>query len=111
MGFVVNTSRDETADMGRIVREMDAATTSQEDKVTTKPFEISVNRKPVEVAGPIVTGLEIKEVSIKQGLPIGLDFQLALVEADGKERIVGNSDKVDVREFKTFFATAGDDNS
>ena len=97
--------------MERTVSEMDSATISQEDKVATKPFEISVNRKPVEVAGPVVTGLEIKEASVEQGLPIKLDFQLALVEADGKERVVGNSDKVDVREFKTFFATADDDNS
>ena len=79
--------------------------------MSAKPFEISVNRKPVEVEGPVVTGLGIKEASIEQGLPIELDFQLAVVEADGKERIVGNSDKIDVREFKTFFATASDDNS
>ena len=65
--------------MERIVREMDAETAGQEDKVITKPFEISVNRKPVEVAGPIITGLEIKEASIQQGLPIEASFQLALV--------------------------------
>lgn len=85
--------------------------TSQEDKVPTKPFEISVNRKPVEVAEPIVTGLAIKEAAIQQGLPIEPNFQLALVKPDGKECIVGNADKVDVREFKMFFATADDDNS
>ena len=90
---------------------MTSTVTSQEYDVSAKLFEISVNRKPVKVEGPVVTGLEIKEASIKQGLPIELDFQLALVEAGGKERIVGNSDKVDVREFKTFFATASDDNS
>ena len=97
--------------MESIVRELDAEKVGLEAKVITKPFEISVNRKPVEVAGPIVTGLEIKEASIQQGLPIEVSFQLALVEPDGKERIIGNSDKVDVRESKTFFATADDDNS
>ena len=90
---------------------MTTTTAIQEDDVLTKPFEISVNRKPVKVEGPVVTGLEIKEAAIKQGLPIERNFELALVEADGKERIVGNSDKVDVTEFKTFFATASDDNS
>ena len=90
---------------------MTSTVISQEYDVSAKLFEISVNRKPVKVEGPVVTGLEIKEASIKQGLPIELDFQLALVEAGGNERIVGNSDKVDVREFKTFFATASDDNS
>ena len=97
--------------MERIVDEKVAVPTSQEDKAVTKPFEISVNRKPVKVAEPIVTGLAIKESAIQQGLPIELSFQLALVKPDGKEYIVGNADKVDVQEFKTFFATADDDNS
>lgn len=97
--------------MERIMDEKVTVPTSQENKVPSKPFEISVNHKPVKVEGPIVTGLEIKEASIQQGLPIQLSFELALVELDGKERIVGNEDKVDVQEFKTFFATAGDDNS
>ena len=101
----------ETAVMERIVDEKVAVPTSQEDKVPTKPFEISVNRKPVEVAEPIVTGLEIKEASIQQGLHIDVAFQLARAEPDGKQQIVGNSEKVDVREFKTFVATADDDNS
>ena len=90
---------------------MTSTTSSQEYAVPAKPFEISVNRKPVKVGGPVVTGLEIKEAALKQGLPIELGFQLAVVEADGKEKIIGNSDKVDVREFKTFFATASDDNA
>ncbi len=77
----------------------------------TKPYEISVNNKPVSLAEPIVTGLEIKEVAIEQGLPIDTGFQLARVEADGKHYIVGDTDKVDVRESKTFFATAPDDNA
>ena len=76
-----------------------------------KLFPISVNRKPVEVGEPVITGLEIKETAIQQGVAIDLEFQLAKLDADGKHRIVGDSDKVDVREYKTFFATAGDDNS
>ena len=86
-------------------------TTSRIDKAGTEAFLISVNRKPVEVEAPLVTGLEIKQASIKQGVDIKLDFQLARVDADGKQPIVGDSDKIDVREFKTFFATAPDDNS
>ena len=74
-------------------------------------FPISVNRKPVEVEEQLPTGLEIKEASIAQGVAIELDFQLAKVEPDGKQQIVGDADKVDVLDFKTFFATAGDDNS
>ena len=86
-------------------------TTSRRDEELTKPFEISVNNKPVQLDEPFVTGLEIKEASIRQGVSIELDFQLAKVADDGKQPLVGDSDKVDVREFKTFVATAGDDNS
>ena len=86
-------------------------TTVQESGKGTKLWEISVNRKPVFVEDPLVTGLQIKEVAIAQGVSIAVDFQLASVDDDGKHRIVGDSDKVDVREFKTFFATARDDNS
>ncbi|MXV79724.1 MAG: hypothetical protein F4X58_06545 [Chloroflexi bacterium] len=74
-------------------------------------FSISVNNKPVELKAQLPSGLEIKEAAIEQGVAIKLDFQLARVDLDGKQQIVGNTDKVDVLEFKTFFATAGDDNS
>lgn len=74
-------------------------------------FSISVNKKPVNVDGPLITGLEIKEAAIKQGVAIELDFVLAKVAPDHKEPIVGDDDKVDVTEFKTFTATAPDDNS
>ena len=76
-----------------------------------RAFRISVNRKPIEVDGPLTTGLEIKQAAVGEGVAIELDFQLAKVGADGTQYIVGDSDKVDVREFKTFFATDGDDNS
>ena len=74
-------------------------------------FPISVNHKPVEVKVQLPTGLEIKEAAIEQNVAIKLDFQLAEVGLDGKHQIVGDADKVDVLEFKTFFATASDDNS
>ena len=76
-----------------------------------EPFVISVNRKPVSVIGPITTGLEIKVSAKEQGVTIELDFQLAKVTSDGVQRIVGDDDKVDVTEYKTFFATATDDNA
>ena len=74
-------------------------------------FAVSVNHKPVEVTVQLPIGLEIKEAAIEQGVAIELDFQLAKVGLDGKHQIVGDADKVDVLEFKTFFATASDDNS
>ena len=84
---------------------------SQGADLLTKPFEISVNKKPVSLTEPIVTGLEIKQAAIDQGVSIDLTFRLIRVEPDGKRPPVNNSDKVDVREFKTFIATATDDNS
>ena len=62
--------------MERIARQMTATTTSQEYDVLTKPFLVSVNNKPVEVEEPLVTGLEIKEASIEQGVAIQLDFSV-----------------------------------
>lgn len=90
---------------------MTSTTTINVKRGRRKLFPISVNRKPVEVGEPLITGLEIKETAIDQGVAIDLDFQLTKVNADGKQPTVGDSEKVDVREFKTFFATAGDDNS
>ena len=90
---------------------MTQITTSQRDQALTKPFEISVNNKPVQMDEPLVTGLQIKEAAIQQGVSIALDFQLAKVTDNGMQRIVGDTDKVDLAEFKTFVATAGDDNS
>lgn len=90
---------------------MTASTTSKVKDDQGGKFAIAVNRKPVQVGQHLVTGLEIKEAAVAQGLPIQLDFQLAKVDPDGKHQIVGDRDKVDVLEFKTFFATASDDNS
>ena len=90
---------------------MTSATVHSEEQVITKPFVISVNKKPVQVEEPLVTGLQIKKAAIDQGVAIKLDFQLAAVGEDGEHLIKGDSEKIDVREFKTFYATAGDDNS
>ena len=90
---------------------MTETATQRESHLHKGAFLISVNRKPVEVDGPLTTGLEIKKAAIAQGVAIQAEFKLAKVGADGKQHIVGDEEKVDVREFKTFFATDGDDNS
>ena len=68
---------------------------------------ISVNGKPVNVVGPLSTGLEIKKAAIEQGAAIELDFVLTRTLPDDSQSIVG--DEVDVTEFKTFTAVATDD--
>lgn len=77
----------------------------------TRPFLITVNRKPVKIEGPKVSGLEIKKTAIEQGVGIELDFHLAMLGSDGKYDPVGDSEIVEVTNDSKFVATAGDDNS
>lgn len=72
---------------------------------------ITVNNKPVTVAGPKVTGLQIKEAAIADGLQIELDFLLSEELPSGEARIVGDTDVVAVNKNSKFTAVAGDDNS
>ena len=74
-------------------------------------IEIVVNRKPVLVLGPDVTGLQIKEAAIAAGLPIELTFQLSEKLPDRETRIIGDNEVVKVRKGSEFVAVAGDDNS
>ena len=72
---------------------------------------IHVNHKEVKIDGPRASGLEIKKAAIEQGVVIQLDFQLAMLDAEGKQQIVGDNDIVEVSDKSEFFATASDDNS
>lgn len=72
---------------------------------------VTVNNKPVQVTGPRVTGLEIKEAAIAQGVQIDAGFQLSEELPSGETRIIGDADVVTVNKHSTFTAVAGDDNS
>jgi hypothetical protein len=72
---------------------------------------ITVNEQPVTVIGSKVSGLQIKEAAIAQGVQIGLDFQLSEELPNGRTRIVGDGDIVTVNKHSRFDAVAGDDNS
>ncbi|WP_419924735.1 multiubiquitin domain-containing protein [Candidatus Poriferisocius sp.] len=72
---------------------------------------ITVNRQDIEIDGPGDSGLEIKEAAIEQGVDIALDFQLAMLDPEGKQKIIGDNDVVEVSDKSEFFATASDDNS
>lgn len=72
---------------------------------------IKVNNRPVEIAGPRTTGLEIKQAAIAQGVNIQLDFQLAELLPNGKRQIIGDSEPVTINKNSAFVATASDDNS
>lgn len=82
---------------------------SAEDRGRT--LEITVNNRPVQVQDKRLTGLEIKEAAIAQGVLIQIDFVLSEhLERDGT-RIVGDTDEVKVKKRSQFTAVAGDDNS
>ena len=72
---------------------------------------ITVNEKPVEIAGPKATGLEIKQAAIAQGVNIQLSFVLSEELANRKTKIVGDNDEVTVNKNSKFVAVAPDDNS
>jgi hypothetical protein len=86
--------------------------TKQSHETHGKPLvTITVNNKPVEVEGPKITGLGIKEAAIAQGVNIQPDFQLAEIRPSGEREIIGDDDPVTVNKNSKFVATAPDDNS
>lgn len=72
---------------------------------------IKVNNKPVEVDGPRLTGREIKEAAIAQGVEIELDFVLSQELPNGEKKVIGDDDPVTVNKNSKFTAVADDDNS
>ncbi len=92
---------------------MTASQPSQEPALAHAPHvvTITVNEQPVTIAGPRVSGLEIKQAAISAGVQIQLDFVLSEELANGRTRIVGDGDIVTVNKNSRFDAVAGDDNS
>ncbi|WP_407358810.1 multiubiquitin domain-containing protein [Microbacterium sp. LTA6] len=87
---------------------MKTLTPTEDAKIRT--VEITVNRRPVALDDKHVTGLEIKQAAIAQGVPIELSFQLS--EKKGKHlKPVADTDTVAVKTGDEFRAVAGDDNS
>ena len=82
--------------------------------MTTPPSQmvtITVNEAPADILGPQVTGLQIKEAAISQGVPIELTFVLSEELPHHRTRIVGDADVVTVNPTSRFLANANDDNS
>jgi hypothetical protein len=65
---------------------------------------VLVNEHPVNLLGHAETGLEIKTAAIEQGVHIRLDFTLEEELSDGGRRVVGDHDKVQLREHSRFVA-------
>jgi Multiubiquitin len=80
--------------------------TAHENTVT-----VSVNEQPVKLYGHTATGEEIKKAAIAQGVHIQSNFVLQEELPNGTSRVVGDNDKVHLREHLRFTAIMPDDNS
>lgn len=72
---------------------------------------VHVNEQPVRLADRRVSGLEIKQAAIDQGVEIELDFILVEELKHAETRVVGDDDVVTVTNRSRFSANADDDNS
>lgn len=72
---------------------------------------ITVNESAVRISGPRVTGLEIKQAAIAQGVDIQLDFVLSQEFPNRQTEVIGDDDTVTVNKNSRFVAIAPDDNS
>lgn len=75
-----------------------------------KPVPVTVNRRPVELPDRKVTGLEVKEAAVAQGVAIDVGFQLS-VRDKGRYQVLGDADGWRARPDDEFLAVAPDDNS
>jgi hypothetical protein len=74
-------------------------------------ISIFVNEQPVKLHGHSATGNEIKAAAIEQGVLIKPNFVLREELPNGTSRIVGDEDRVHLREHLKFTAITADDNS
>lgn len=72
---------------------------------------VTVNNRSVTFQERHVTGAQIKETAIQQGVPIQIDF--ALFEEKGPKNLkqIGDAEKVSLHQDQRFKAVAPDDNS
>jgi hypothetical protein len=70
-----------------------------------------VNDHPVVLEDRRQTGAEIKAAAIQAGVPIQADFVLSEVRPHGKQRIIADDERVNVKDGDAFWAIPGDDNS
>ena len=79
------------------------------DKEVT--IQILVNRKPVVVHQKKMSGLQIKEAAIAQGVAIRTDFVLFELLKNGQQKVVRDDQETHLEENDSFEAIPNDDNS
>jgi hypothetical protein len=72
---------------------------------------VTVNGKPVVLRKRKMSGVEIKQAAIDQGVAIEIGFILQEELPNGHHKIIGDEDKVEVRDHDRFTAIPNDDNS
>jgi len=82
-----------------------------ESSVETRKIEIEVNGKKVQMLNGPTSGLEIKTAAIEQGVAITLKFVLQQEMPNGTGKVIGNDDRIDIRERLSFTVIEPDDNS
>lgn len=82
-----------------------------DDRHRPKHITVQVNYKPVKLKKSRVTGLEIKQAAIAQGVRIELDFVLFLELGRHQRRVIGDNDQIKVKRGMRFEAIPHDDNS
>jgi hypothetical protein len=86
-------------------------TTQEQAKKPKHEVTVEVNGKPVEVAKNL-TGLQVKEAAIGQGVEIQLDFILVLeAEHHQEPREIADDEEITVDKHSRFTANDGDENS
>ena len=73
--------------------------------------DVTVNDKPVVLAGVKQTGADIKKAAIEQDVNIKEDFLLSIELGGGKTNLVGDDEEIEVHEGNRFLAIEDDDNS
>ena len=80
------------------------------DNKEEKTITVKVNGNPVAFTEHKVTGLQIKEAAINQGVSIQLDFNLFEVK-NGRLNPIADDNKVNLHKDQEFRAVTPDDNS
>ena len=73
--------------------------------------DVTVNDKPVVLVGVKQTGASIKKAAIDDHVNIKEDFVLSIELGDGKTKLVGDDEYIEVHDGQRFLAIENDDNS
>ncbi|WP_129789672.1 multiubiquitin domain-containing protein [Promicromonospora panici] len=76
-----------------------------------RPIEVNINGKTVILSDHRMTGLEIKEAAVAQGVIPDVGFQLSEERPNGELVHVRDDETVTVTRHSQFLAVAPDDNS